>query len=707
MDLEKLLHSLTLEEKIGQLVMIPPFFFIKNSDTEIAGPLSELGITEQEVFQTGSVLGIGNAEEMIQVQTMYLEKSRHKIPLIFMADIIHGYETIFPVPLALAASFDDKVVYDAARISATEASTAGIHVTFAPMLDLVRDPRWGRVVESFGEDPYLSTRFAKLQVEGYQNGDISKSGHIASCLKHFVGYGLSEAGRDYNTVDISRINLYENYLKAFKGGIDAGAKMVMTAFNVFEGIPATTNQYLLKDVLRNDLGFDGVIISDYASLKEVIAHGVAEDGYDAAVQGIDAGLHIEMATAQYIKHLKDAVKRGDVKEADIDLLVMDVLKLKKEAGLFENPFKGASLDLEKDLVRAPKHVKRAQEAAESSIVMLKNNGTFPINGQSKIALIGRYANNPHLNGPWSWHGSKHQNETLYEVFKKDMNITYMHDGMDVDLRILKQADIILIAAGENEKDSGEAHSKTSIKLPYGQASWIQDIKRKTNKPIGLILFNGRPLDLSDVVDEVDAIFECFFPGTKGAKAISNILLGKVNPSGKLPMTFLRDVGQIPIYYNHLSTGRPYHVGGEYTSFYLDMDNSPLFPFGYGLSYSKFKFENFKLSKDTITLHETLKVSVDVTNESHVPGYEVVQLYLKDHVATVARPTKSLIEFKKIWIEPNETVNVSFELTKEDLSYIGSNLKPRVDNGDFSLMVGPNSNDLIQLKFKLKTKEETS
>lgn len=700
MDLNALLKSLSIEEKIGQLVMIAPFFFIKGSDQDIAGPLSDLGLSQAQIYQTGSVLGIGNADEMIRVQQKYLENSRHKIPLIFMADIIHGYETIFPVPLALASSFNDEILYKVARISAVEASTAGIHVTFAPMVDLVRDPRWGRVVESFGEDPYMVERFARQQVKGYQNGDINKDGHIGSCVKHFAAYGLAEAGKDYNTVDLSRLNLHQNYLRGFKGAIDAGAKLVMTAFNIFEGIPATINKYLLKDVLRGDLNFKGVVISDYASLKETITHGIAENSYDAAVRGIKAGLNIEMATAQYMKHLKDAVANGDVSIEAIDQMVIDVLKLKQDAGLFDNPFKGADKLQEQTLVRSKSHLDAALKAAEESIVMLKNNNIFPIKKSSKIALIGRYANRKELNGPWSWHGSKHQNATLFEIFSKDMNLHYMHDGEVVDFDKLNTADIILIAAGENERDSGEAHSKADIELPYGQAQWIQHIRKQTNKPIGLLLFNGRPLDLTNVVDHVDGLFECFFPGTMGAQAIANILLGKVNPSAKLTMSFPRAVGQVPIYYNHLSTGRPYDPHGEYTSFYLDLEHTPLFQFGYGLSYSCFKYEQPKLSKNIMYKDETIELSVEVTNTSNIDGKEVIQLYLRDHVAEVSRPVKELINFKKVWIPANETRKVTFEINQQDLRYIGPDLKSTIDSGTFSLMVGPNSNDLQAISFKL-------
>lgn len=693
MDLNLLLKSLSLDEKIGQLMMISPHLFIKDSDTEMMGPLKELGILKADIFKSGSVLGIGNAEEMIYVQKTYLEQSRHKIPLIFMADIIHGYETIFPVPLALASSFNDELLQMVARVSALEASTAGIQVTFAPMVDLVRDPRWGRVVESFGEDPYLMQRFAAAQVKGYQGDSVNKEGFIASCVKHFAAYGLAESGKDYNTVDLSRPNLFQNYLSGFKGAIDQGAKLVMTAFNIFEGVPATINEYLLQDVLRGKLNFKGTIISDYASLKETITHGVAPGEYEAAVAGVKAGLNIEMATALYIKNLKTALTKGDIKEFEIDALVMDVLQLKKDCGLFDNPYKGANLLKEQQIVRSKAHLNKALEVAEESIVLLKNENLFPIKKNTKIALLGCYANNPLINGPWSWHGSKHQNETLHHIFKDNFDVVYMNDTTNLDYMKLNEADIILIAAGENEKDSGEAHSKANIKLPYDQEAFIKEIKSKTNKSIGLILFNGRPLDLSNIIDDVDALLECFFPGSMGAQAISNIVSGKINPSAKLTMSFPRSVGQIPIYYNHLPTGRPYHPAGEYTSFYLDMDAAPLFPFGFGLSYSNFEYTNIKISTNTLTMKDKITLFVDVTNNSNIKGKEIIQLYIHDHFAAVSRPVKQLINFKKVLFEAQETKTIEFDITIEDLKYYDSNLNQRVDAGGFSLMVGPNSNDL--------------
>lgn len=699
-NLNALLDTLTIEEKIGQMTMISPHFFLKDTKTEIAGPVAILGIGEKEIFETGSVLGIGDATEMIAVQKKYLEKSRHQIPLIFMADVIHGYETIFPVPLGLAASWNDELIELSARISAIEASTAGIHVTFAPMADLVRDPRWGRVVESYGEDSYLNGRFAALQVKGFQGKNIKKDGNIASCVKHFAAYGAAEAGKDYNTVDMSRLRLHQFYMSGYQKAIHAGAKMVMTSFNVFEGIPATANKYLLTDVLRKQWKFKGVTISDYASLRETITHGTSRDEYHATVNGITAGLDIEMATALYIKYVKEALEKGDITLKSIDDAVLRILKLKQACGLFDNPYKGASLQKEKQLVRHKKHLEASLKVAEESIVLLKNDqNIFPIN-KGKIALIGRYAQSGETNGPWSWHGSKHQNATLYDELSKVLNIHYVNDGTSIDFDQVSLCDYVIIAAGEDKNQSGEAHSRSSIKLPDHQEEMIVDIHLKTGRPIGLVLFNGRPLNLTGVIDFVDGLIEAFFPGSMGAKALANIITGKVNPSGKLTMSFPRSVGQIPVYYNYLNTGRPLIKPDQYKSYFLDLESTPLYPFGYGLSYSHFEYANLALSTNKLKGDEKLLVTVDVTNTSEVAGKEVVQLYIRDYVAQVSRPVLELIDFQKIQFLPNETKTVSFEITKDQLKYIGPKLNEVIDQGKIGVFVGGSSDKLISADFEL-------
>lgn len=698
---------MTLDEKIGQLTQIGPHFFLHDLNHELTGPVTELGISEEKIYLTGSILGIGNAREMKKIQEKYLAKSRHKIPLLFMADVVHGYETIFPVPLALSTSWDEDILFDSARVAAIEAQTAGINVTFAPMSDLSRDPRWGRVVEGFGEDPLLNEKFTQAMVRGFQNGDISQEGNLASCVKHFAAYGAAEAGRDYNTVDMSKRILHQHYLPGYKAGVDAGAKLMMTAFNVFDGVPATTNSYLLKDVLRNSWQFKGVVISDYASLKETIKHGTSENGYDAAVQGIQAGLDIEMATALYMQNLRKAVEAGDVDVQLIDEAVLRVLMLKKELGLFENPYKGMDLEKEKTLVLSDNHKMRAKKAADASIVLLKNeNSILPLKNQ-KIALIGPYATSQAMMGPWSWHGKPENSRSIQSVLEEKAKVVYTNSAKNsqeihaADYDKIKTADVIVLALGEAANHSGEAHSRSVIDLPKNQKSLIETFQ-KLGKPIVLILFNGRPLKLTDVEPQVDAIIEAFFPGTMAAESIVDILMGRVNPSAKLTMSFPRNEGQIPIYYNHLNTGRPFADAKDaYTSHYLDVENEPLYPFGYGLSYAQFNYQNLKLSKNHLKPNEIIVVSVDIKNDSDVAGFEIVQFYIRDHVAKVSRPVKELKQYQKIWFNPKEEKKVTFDVTINDLTYISNALETVYDTGRFSVFVGTNSISCLEAQFQLE------
>ncbi|MFA7376207.1 MAG: glycoside hydrolase family 3 N-terminal domain-containing protein [Acholeplasmataceae bacterium] len=703
--MKDLVSTLTLEEKIGQLIQIAPFFYIEKIDKNVFGPLLDLGISEEEIFLTGSVLGIKDAEEMIEVQKTYLEKSRHKIPLMFMADIIHGYKTIFPVPLAMAATFNPNLVKKAARISSIEAQTAGIHVTFSPMADLTRDPRWGRVVEGFGEDPYLNGVLAASMVQGYQHDGIDKEGNLASCVKHFAGYGLSEAGRDYNTTDVSRLNLHQYYLTGYKKALDAGARLVMTAFNLIEGVPATTNAYLLREVLRDQYQFDGVVISDYDSLKETIEHGTSKDEKDAARQGIIAGLDIEMATAAYFRNLPALIQENKVDIALIDEAVLRVLELKRDLGLFDNPYKGASVTKAKQLVLSEAHKKASLEVALESAVLLKNDGgTLPLKKEMKIALLGNYATSKDTIGPWSWHGNPSDNNSLDDVLNGYAASLYVNDTLEahlLDETSINDSDILVVAIGESRRESGEAHSKTNIKLSNQQERFINDLKQ-FNKKIVLVLFNGRPLDLSGVIDQSNAILETFFLGTCSSEAIAMLLYNEKNPSGKLPMSFPRNVGQVPIYYNYLNTGRPFkNDGNEYTSFYLDEKNDPLFSFGYGLSYSQFEFSNLIVKNAVFYKGETFQFSIDVTNTSAFDGYEVVQVYLRDMVAEVSRPVKELKAFNKVFVKKNETVTLEFVLDDEAFSYVHRDLSFKSDAGDFILYVGNSSTSTLETKITMK------
>lgn len=716
-QIEDLLEQMTTDEKIGQLVQLaPPFFKGSSESGKITGPLANIKVSDELVKNAGSVLGASGAKEIRSIQEQHLKENRLGIPLLFMADIIHGYETIFPIPIAIGSSWDLELARKSAEVAAKEGSVSGTHVTFAPMVDLVRDPRWGRVMESTGEDSYLNSEFAKAQVKGFQGEDLKNDvNRMATCVKHFAGYGASEAGRDYNTVDMSERQLRESYLPAFKAALEAGSKLVMTAFNTVDGIPATGNKKLLRDLLRDEWGFDGVVISDWGAVKELIPHGVAEDEREAAYKAIQAGVDIEMMTACYPGHLKELIESSHVKEDLLNEAVRRILQLKNELGLFENPYRGLDEIQEKEVILSKEHRDAARELASKSCVLLQNNNnTLPIDPSQKVALIGPFAENNDILGPWSWKGDKDIAITLREGLenKLDNHSLSLAKGCDVDaitdeqlndaITVAKEADVILLALGEHSEMSGEAGSRSNIKLPDSQLKLIDKI-RELGKPTITVLFNGRPLDLHGVYDKTDALLEAWFPGTEGGNAITDILYGDVNPSGKLTMSFPYSVGQVPVYYNHFNTGRP--QGAEdaqvrYVSQFLDIPNEPLFPFGYGLSYTTFSYQNMKLSKATITPNDKLEVSITVKNTGKVAGEEIVQLYVRDLVGEVVRPLKELKGFKKVRLEPGEEKEITFEITEENLRYHHSDLSFASDEGSFEVYVGPNSKDVQSLPFQL-------
>lgn len=699
-DIKALFQSLSRQEKIGQLLQLAPFLFVRDLAVEVAGYVRHLNLSEQKIFQSGSVLGIGSAEEMIEVQTKYLAKSKQKIPLIFMADIIHGYKTIFPVPIGLASSFDPTLAFETARVSAVEAATSGIHVTFSPMADLVRDPRWGRIVESFGEDPQLIAKMAEAMVKGYQHDGIEKEGNLASCVKHFAAYGAAEAGRDYNAADVSRLSLHQFYLPGYKAALEAGARMVMTSFNTIDGVPATTNRYLLRDVLRTLWGFEGVTISDYDSLQQTIAHGHSEDQRQAALHGITAGLDIEMASTTYTSHLSELIDAGEVDERLVDEAVMRILELKRDLGLFENPFKGADPVKAKEIVLSKPHLDKALEAAREAIVLLKNDGVLPLSKTQTVAIVGPYADERNMIGPWHWHGRRDLHATLKEVFA-DQSVfvkkAFRFDEFnEAEIKQIRTADVVLFALGEHEWQSGEAHSRSDIRIPFDQHTLLSLLG--ANQKSVVVLFNGRPLDLSNI-QSADAIVEAWFPGSMAAEAIHEILLGVTNPSGKLPITFPKTLGQVPLYYNHQKTGRPY-LGkddrNEYVSKYLDIDNDPAYCFGHGLSYSNFVYGDVHVSSETIRSNDVLTVAFDVTNASAVPGKETALLFLKDHHGRVVRPVLELKAFRKENYRAHETKTLSFQLSFQDFGYVLDDGSFVVEPGLFTVYAGP---DVSRLKGK--------
>lgn len=733
--LRELMDSLTLEEKIGQLVQLSGEFF--NADAMAVGPQQKLGINQDIVDSAGSVLNVLGAEKVIEIQTRYLEKSRHKIPLLFMADIVYGYKTIYPIPLALGASWNPELVKKCNQKTVIEACAAGAHVTFAPMVDIVRDARWGRCLESLGEDTYLTSVFAKAMVEGFQ-GDFKPGQSLASCVKHFAAYGAGEAGREYNTVDISERRLREEYFPPYKAAVDAGCELVMTAFNTVDEIPATANSWLMDDILRKEWGFDGVIITDYAAIQELIAHGVAEDDKHAAQLAMDATVDIDMKTPCYANQLKPLLAEGKISNEKIDQAVWRVLNLKNKLGLFEDPFRGASVTKEAEVICSEENRNLARKMASESIVLLQNkNQTLPLNRACKVALIGPYSDSKELTGLWAVYGEKQHVVTLktafttsideknfrttqgceilndysslgdFGTFAKDQ-IKLVTEGdfqreLEGAIELAQWADVVVFAMGEHMLQSGEAGSRTDLSLPKEQQLFMDQVLPFVKQSV-LLLFNGRPLVITDLKDKVDAILECWYPGTEGANAIVDILYGNVNPSARLTMSFPYTVGQVPVYYNGFNTGRPEKTSihsGRFVSKYLDCPNEPLYPFGYGLSYHETKYDNLVLSCDTLRPQQPLTVSVDIENISDVAGMEIVQLYIRDLVGSVVRPVKELKGFQKISLDAKEKQTVSFVITEEMLKFYTRDISFKAEEGKFEVYIGRNSDDYISGNFKFE------
>ena len=698
-----LLAKMTLAEKLGQLQQL---------DGEANGKFRPEHLEMARKGLLGSTLNVRGAEMSNELQRAALE-SRLKIPILFGFDVIHGYRTIFPVPLGEAASWDLAAMEKSAYIAAQESRAAGVHWTFAPMVDIARDPRWGRIVEGAGEDTFLGSQIAFARVRGFQGLDFSQNDRIMACAKHFVGYGAAEAGRDYNTTDMSEQRLREVYLPPFKAAVDAGVGSFMTSFNSLNGVPSTANPFLWKTLLRNEWKSGALVVTDYTATMELIKHGVAAGESDAARLMLNAGVDLEMVSRTVNQNGEQLLKDKKLSLAEVDDAVRTILRAKYKLGLFDNPF--ADANREKQTVFNPEFRKFARQVAAESFVLLKNEReTLPISRRTKeIAVVGALANDKaNMNGNWTGDGHADDPTTVLEGLKNKLGssvkIRY-EQGCDVKcedangfkdaVEAVKDSDFTILVVGEDGSMSAEASSRSNIDLPGKQLDLIKAI-HATGKPYAVVLMNGRPLTINWLAENSPAILETWFAGTEAGNAIADVLFGDVNPGGKLPVTFPRSVGQIPIYYNELPTGRP--VGptsdAKYSSKYIDSPNTPLFPFGFGLSYTNFNITNLRLDKTSIKPTENIKVTVDVENAGQRDGTEVVQLYMHDVAASVSRPMKELKGFQRILLKKGEKRTVEFTLMPKDLSFIGSDLKPTLEDGDFDIYVGNNSDANLKTSF---------
>lgn len=705
---DSLLSIMTLEEKIGQMTQY-------SSHGDVTGPVMNDDIDPYlKKGLIGSIFNATTSQGVRKLQERALSESRLKIPVLFGYDVVHGFKTIFPMPLAESCSWDLDLMKKSAAIAAEEASAAGINWTFAPMVDISRDARWGRVMEGSGEDTYLGSLIAEARVKGFQGEswkDLSRLDKVLACAKHFCGYGMGEAGRDYNTVDLSERSLEDIHFPPFKAAKDAGVATFMTAFNEIAGVPSTASKYLYTDILRDRWDFKGFVVTDYTAIPELVPHGVASGEKQAGELAVNAGIDMDMTGGVFLENLKTLVEEGKVSEKTIDNAVRRILEMKFILGLFDNPYRYLDAEREKATILKPEFIQAARETAQRSIVLLKNEGFFPIPaGQSKtIALIGpMIKNRTSMNGEWAGQGNREQSASLFDGLTekyKDSGIKFVYaQGCDLKesgtggfaqaVAAARQADMVLVAMGEDFNWSGEAASRSDIKLPGSQQDLLKELK-ETGKPVGLVLMNGRPLDLSWEDSNVDAIMEAWYLGTMAGHAIADVIAGDYNPSAKLTMSFPRNVGQIPVYYNHKNTGRPLPKDNpkeDYRSSYLDVDNSPLYPFGYGLSYTTFNIKNMKLDKPVLKPGETLTITADISNTGNYDGEEVVQLYVRDITGSVTRPVKELKGFKKLALKKGETRPVTFTLTDKDLAFHTIDMRFEAEPGDFKVWVSSSSAD---------------
>lgn len=728
--IDQLMKKMTLEEKIGQL------------DLPVTGEITTGQAKSSDVakrIRNGEVGGLFNlkgVERIREVQRQAVEESRLGIPLLFGMDVIHGYETIFPIPLGLSCTWDMKAIEESARIAAVEASADGISWTFSPMVDVSRDPRWGRVSEGNGEDPFLGAAIARAMIRGYQGKDMSRNDEIMACVKHFALYGASEAGRDYNTVDMSRQRMFNEYMLPYQAAVEAGVGSVMASFNEVDGVPATGSKWLMTDVLRKQWGFDGFVVTDYTGINEMIDHGMGDQQTVAAL-ALNAGVDMDMVSDAFSGTLKKSVEEGKVSAAAIDAACRRILEAKYKLGLFDDPYKYCDVNRPKKQIFTKEHRAIARKTASESFVLLKNEGVLPLSKKGTIAVVGPLANTrSNMPGTWSVaavldnapslveglrevvgdrakvvtaKGSNLIGDADYEkratMFGRELHRDNRTDRelLDEALKVAAGADVIVAALGESSEMSGESSSRTNLEMPDVQRALLQELL-KTGKPVVLVLFTGRPLVLTWEEEHVPAILNVWFGGSEAAYAISDVLFGDVNPSGKLTATFPQNVGQIPLFYNHKNTGRPLQEGRWFEKFrsnYLDVSNEPLYPFGYGLSYTTFAYSDIHLSSTEMSADGELTATVTVTNTGSRDGAEVVQLYIRDLVGSVTRPVKELKGFEKIFLKAGESRKVSFSITPELLKFYNYDLQFVCEPGDFDVMIGGNSRDVKKARFLLK------
>lgn len=707
---DSVLRLMTLSEKIGQMNQV-------SSKEDPTGQLTECSNEEELIRsgQVGSMLNVVGVERTRHLQEIAVNDTRLHIPLIFALDVVHGYKTISPVPLAESCSWDMDLIEKSARVAAEEATASGIQWTFAPMVDIARDPRWGRVMEGSGEDPYLGSAIAKARVRGFQGTDLSAYNTMAACAKHFVGYGAAEGGRDYNTVDISKQRLRELYLPPFSAAADAGVATFMNSFNEVMGVPATGSTYLVRDILKGEWNFPGVVVSDWGSVAELIPHGVAEDKCDAAQLAVTAGCDMDMEGYCYVSSLEKLVREGVVSESLIDDAVRRILRLKFDLGLFDDPYRYCDAEREKAEILSAEHRKVVREMACKSIVLLENReGILPLDNRCKnIGIVGPLADNPDdMLGSWCARGDGKDAIGILQGIKqavgKGVRIRYAkgceiegddRSGFSEAVQVAENSDVVIVCVGENRFMSGEAASRTRLTLPGVQRELLKAIK-ETGKPIVLLLSNGRPLVLDWEKENIGTIVECWQLGSEAGNAIADVLFGKYNPSGKLTMSFPYNEGQIPVYYNAKSTGRPYVPNVRYVTRYLDCPNVSLYSFGYGLSYTRFEYGELKLDKDTMFPGEKLRIDVSVANVGNYDGEETVQLYIRDVCSKITRPEKELKGFKKVFLKKGERTDISFELSLSDLEYVLADGSRESDPGLFEVFVGGNPDDVKKAEFIL-------